>query len=197
MKKHYLISFLLLLSILFFGGCSAHSWGGKRITTDPSTAASGPLQTGRAMYVAILQPVAEDLADSPEYIAAQFAKNLSAVAGAVETGVMAGSIAEGLAASRAAAADYLVLLQIHTWKMSSLLSPGHKTSVEILVIDTGTEKICDRSTIEANCYVMVAGLEQSPRECIRPQVVAWMEKTFDAKVESKPQTDLKTLEMMR
>ena len=83
-----------------------------------------------------------------------------------------------LDAARNQSSDYLILLKILQWKRHSLLNMGHKVKMNVKAYDVSTGRMLADDAIEAVCYVMVVGLEQSPRECVRPQIEIWMNRTF-------------------
>jgi hypothetical protein len=194
MRQKLAFSLLLFSALCFLGGCGLpHSVGSKKVAVDPSVTQGTPLTPGKSIYLAVIKPLPQETSDSTTFIVAQFAKNLSGISNSITVGSTVDDTAEGLAAAKTAGAAYLALLQINTWEKAFYLKPN-RASLTVTVIDGETEQIRNRATIEATCRAMLVGLESSPRECIRPQVVDWMEKTFNTPVSSTPQGDIKTFE---
>lgn len=125
----------------------------------------------------------------PEYIAAQFAKYLRPVARETRYGAPVADAADGLAKARDCGCGYLVLLRVLQWKTSSLFSPGHAAEVEISVMEVDTGALRDKSTVSASCWSMLASLEQSTRECLRPQVNTWLQQAFNTDTALKAHTN--------
>jgi hypothetical protein len=183
--------FLLMFLLCFSTGCMGPKGASMGTSNMP------PLTPGKSMYIAAINPIPEETSDLTEFIVEQFAKILSGVSRAITTGAAVDSDAEGIAASKAVGAEYLVLLQISAGETHSRLNPGQGASLTVTVIDTATEQICNRVMIETACYAMAVGPEQLPSECIRPQIAAWIEKTFDTAKPPTPQINYGTLALAK
>lgn len=183
--KPCLLLFLLLCGL---GGCLSHSIGPAEVKRDAS-APHAVLERDQAVFVTTLTPLPPDAGDSAEYIAAQFAKYLRPVARETRYGAPVADAADGLAKARDCGCGYLVLLRVLQWKASSLFSPGHAAEVEISVMEVDTGALRDKSTVSASCWSMLASLEQSTRECLRPQVNTWLQQTFNTDTVLKAHTN--------
>lgn len=184
-------SLLALALCLALCGC-IHNLGNANVSGEMLHTA-GKVDTGKAIYVALADPLPPDLADTPAFITAQFCKYLSPVVSSISAGEAAQSPEAALREARKEKSDYLALLRLLEWKNGSLTAIGSRVRVEASIIDTSTGNVLSQRRIEAKCYAMAMGLEASPRECVRPQVEKWMQQVFGAPAGTAPHTDLATL----
>lgn len=185
---------LTLFAALLLGltGCLPHSYGPSKITTQPGSQAH--ISSGRVLYLAYVDTAKKEFSDQPAFIQGQFTKFLMPVAKEVITGDIVPSIAEALKSAQKEKSDYIVALQVEQWKNGSFLSPAQEAIVNITILDQNAQgAVVNQSRIEATCYVMLAGLEQSARECARPKIEAWVTETFGQNAAIQPFTNPNTL----
>lgn len=185
-KKIYLV--LLLLFTL--SGCLPHSFGNKNLTLSPTH--NKTLSTGKNAYIAVTRPLPSELSEKPEYIAVQFAKFFSPVCASAYPGGYIPEKETIIKNAQEQQSDYAVLLKITQWEEGSFIDPGPKADVQISILDVASGDILHESSIKTTCPVMLFGQEQSPRECIRPQVEQWILSTFATEVTFQPYSDPST-----
>ena len=168
-----------------------HSIGSKKVTIAPAYTGV-TLESNKAIHVAVHQPIPDDTSDSPEYIAAQIAKQIHSIVAAASSEGVVNNVAQALDNARKVHADYLFLIHVKKWKRGSYLSPGQQAALNITVLDVHTQAILTAGDIHATCLAMLVGLEQSPRECVRPQMDIWLNGLFVNKAKNQPYSDITT-----
>ncbi len=170
-------AFLLLL-VFAFSGCESlpHSIGSKNMRIDKDPIAS-PLERNKKIYVAMIGGVPEDMDGSPEALALQFSKFLAPVAASVRPAERLETREEAMRNAAAQSCDYVFLITVEHWE-KPLLPPSVEVAINVEAVEAGSGRFRSNSRLEATCHAMLYGLENSPRECVRPQVNAWLNTLF-------------------
>ena len=186
--NRYIIIVVIMCCLLT--GCSWHSLGEKSTSMTP--ASIGALAKGKSIYVAVDGAMPEKSDTSPEFVTTQIAKMLSPVAQAVMPASSSETAESALQKAKANSSEYLMLLKVAKWQRASPIRPV-TVLMDISVLDVATGQALVSSSLQADCYVMLTGLEGSPRECMRPEFNRWTSTTFGEAVKTRPNTE----EMMR
>ncbi len=169
-------------------GCVPHSLGQMGVHGEKYASAK-TISTGKAVYVALSEPLPPSLSDTPSFIIAQFCKTLAPIASSVSVGENAVSAGAALANAKESNSDYLILLRLFEWEKGSMLKLGPRVLVDASIFDSVTGDMLTQHKIEAKCYAMSMGLEVSPRECVRPQVEEWVKQVFGVTINATPYSD--------
>ncbi len=173
----YPIVFILLL-VFVVSGCGSlpHSIGPKNVRVDKDPAGA-PLARNKKIYVSMIGGVPEDMDGSPEALILQFSKFLAPVASGVSPAERLETREEAMRNAVAQSCDYVFLLTVEQWE-KPLFPPSIRVAVNVEALEVGSGRFLSDSRLESTCHAMLYGLENSPRECVRPQVDIWLNTLF-------------------
>ena len=171
----------IILFILFASACASVTVVDKLPPSSGEERGTLSLATGKNFYVAMTGGRPENMDDTPDVLAHQFALFLAPMTKEVHSAKQSETRAEALAAAQNLKCDYLVLLHVQKWNRAFFFRPV-RASVDAEILDVHSGSVLTRTHLETECSISMYGQENSPRECLRPQIDTWLSTLFSRPV---------------